>query len=132
MTALEYTTNFVINTLQENRSLLESTLPKACSCETWEEAIEKIQLNKYDTVDWALAEVFSGFICKNFKIFDDDEIANVSDYEKYMEFIYPIEGKNIMVRYSDRTTYTWNTIEFFFVEEKEILISKKIWKIVEN
>jgi len=91
---------------------LESTLPKACSCETWEEAIETIQLNKYDTVDWALAEVFSGFICKNFKIFDDAEIANVSDYEKYMEFIYPIEGKNIMIRYSDRKAYNWNTSEF--------------------
>lgn len=130
MTALEFTTKFVVKTLQENRSLLESKLLEACSCSSWEEAIEKITLNKYDTVDWVLSEVFTGYICNNFKIFDDYEIDNISDNENYMEYIYPIEGKNIMVRYSNRKAYTWTNIEFFFVEEKTILIPKKIWKMI--
>jgi hypothetical protein len=132
MTALEFTTNFVIKTLQENRSILESTLPSACSCNTWEDAIEKIRLNKYDTVDWVLSEVFTGHICKNFEIFNDYEIDNVSESDEYMEFIYPIEGRNIMIRYSTKTFMTWNTIKFFFVEKKEILIPKTIWQIVEK
>jgi hypothetical protein len=49
-----------------------------------------------------------------------------------MEFIYPIEGRNIMIRYSTKTFMTWNTIKFFFVEKKEILIPKTIWQIVEK
>ena len=132
MTALEFTTNYVIKTLEENRSILEDELPEACSCSSWESAIEKIRSNKYDTVDWVLSEVFTGFICEDFKLFDDYEIDNICEDDNYMEFIYPIDDKHIMVRYSNRKALTWTKIEFFFVEEKEILIPKKIWKIVEN
>lgn len=131
MTALEFATNFVLKTLEQNRSILEDKLPEACSCKNWNDVIKKIKSNHNDIVEWVFSEVFAGHV-GDFKISEFATSENISGNDYYMEFVYPVEGKNILIRYSDRHAFVWTKVEFFLVEEEEILIPKKIWKIVEN
>jgi len=95
--------------------------------DSWEEFINTVKLNRDDSVKWVMCNLKAWDKTFDFDEFIVDEKYDDDSNDHYI--IFNIEDKFIRINLLnyDSKTGCFQKIEYDFVEQKEILVPKKIW-----
>lgn len=132
MTALEFTTDFILKEFENLNTEQKDTIVEMVTyVNSWEEFINAFKENKNDLVEWSIVELpnWKGLenILPTVKMVEDGFKTDEDDFH-----VIELGGKFIKVSYSNFERMCFQTIEFDFVEQVEILVPIKTWQIIES
>lgn len=130
MTALQFTTDFILKEFENLTIKQKDTIVEMVTyVDSWEEFIIAFKENKNDLVEWSIVELpnWKGLenILPTVKMIEDGFETGEGDF-----CVFELDGKFIKVSYSNFERMCFQTIEFDFVKQVEILVPTKTWQII--